>query len=370
MRNSVLEVCSYYMGSTLYQSLFDQFDYKKIDYDILYFCSRKTVIEREIPDNLIVSQSFHPWDRAVFHIKHNKVYKDIQNKIDFNKYYMTHAHSLVSNGYISMKIKEDYGIPYIVAVRNTDLFTFLRLYPFVRNTARKILNEAEKVIFLSPTYRDLTVNKYVKVEDREKILEKSIILPNGIDQYYLDNGQIREKNSINDVNLIYVGRVDDLNKNVITTIKACKKLIKEGYNVNLTLVGRLKNSIFKRIVENNKFISHISETDKYGVREALNKNDIFVMPSKKETFGLVYVEAMSQGLPVVYTKGQGFDGQFPEGHVGYHVWYKDADGIVDRIKDILKDYNNMSINASKSAKKFNWKDISKEYIEIYNNIKE
>lgn len=93
------------------------------------------------------------------------------------------------------------------------------------------------------------------------------------------------------------------------------------------------------------------------------------MPSKKETFGLVYVEAMSQGLPVIYSKGQGFDGQFPEGYVGYHVKYNDVDEIVKKIKEILKNYNNMSINAAKSAKKFNWKDISKEYIEIYNNIR-
>lgn len=236
MRNSVLEVCSYYMGSTLYQNLFDQFDNEKIEHDILYFCSSKTVIEREIPNNLIVSQSFKPLDRVAFHVKHKKVYKDIQNKVDFNKYYMTHAHSLVSNGYISMRIKEDYGIPYIVAVRNTDLFTFLRLYPFVRNTAKRILNEAEKVIFLSPTYRDLTVNKHVNKVDRDNILEKSIILPNGIDQYYLDNGQIKEKSNMQDANLIYVGRVDDLNKNVITTIKACKELIKQGYNIKLTLV--------------------------------------------------------------------------------------------------------------------------------------
>lgn len=40
------------------------------------------------------------------------------------------------------------------------------------------------------------------------------------------------------------------------------------------------------------------------------------MPSHKETFGLVYAEAMSQGLPIIYTKNQGFDGQFPDGYVG------------------------------------------------------
>ena len=43
------------------------------------------------------------------------------------------------------------------------------------------------------------------------------------------------------------------------------------------------------------------------------------MPSRYETFGLVYGEAMSQGLPIIYSKGQGVDGYFKEGTVGYGV---------------------------------------------------
>lgn len=48
------------------------------------------------------------------------------------------------------------------------------------------------------------------------------------------------------------------------------------------------------------------------LREAFSISDIFVMPSKPETFGLVYVEALSQGLPILYAKGEGFDGYFDE----------------------------------------------------------
>ena len=40
----------------------------------------------------------------------------------------------------------------------------------------------------------------------------------------------------------------------------------------------------------------------------------FCLPSHAETFGLVYVEAMSQGLPIIY-EGQGFDKQFQDGEV-------------------------------------------------------
>ena len=93
------------------------------------------------------------------------------------------------------------------------------------------------------------------------------------------------------------------------------------------------------------------------------------MPSKRETFGLVYVEAMSQGLPVIYTKGQGFDTQFKEGEVGYHVQYNDAEEIAETILKIAKNYKKMSENAIKKSEEFNWEDISKIYIENYNQIR-
>lgn len=42
------------------------------------------------------------------------------------------------------------------------------------------------------------------------------------------------------------------------------------------------------------------------------ESDIFVMVSHSETFGLVYIEALSQGLPILYTRGQGIDGTLKE----------------------------------------------------------
>ena len=51
----------------------------------------------------------------------------------------------------------------------------------------------------------------------------------------------------------------------------------------------------------SEFVSYLPETnDKNKLLEHYRSCDIFIMPSKTETFGLVYVEAMSQGLPCLY----------------------------------------------------------------------
>ena len=77
------------------------------------------------------------------------------------------------------------------------------------------------------------------------------------------------------------------------------------------------------------------------------------MPSKTETFGLVYAEAMSQGLPVIYTRGQGFDGQFEEGEVGYSVDCKDKKEISMKIIDIINNYDVISRNAINLVDRYN-----------------
>lgn len=98
------------------------------------------------------------------------------------------------------------------------------------------------------------------------------------------------------------------------------------------------------------------------------KADIFVMPSLTETFGLVYAEALSQGLPVIYTYGQGFDGQFEEGDVGYAVNPHDYNDICEKIISVLENYDAISKRCTTNSVKFDWGIIVKDYINLYKSI--
>jgi glycosyltransferase involved in cell wall biosynthesis len=80
------------------------------------------------------------------------------------------------------------------------------------------------------------------------------------------------------------------------------------------------------------------------------------------------VEAMSQGLPVIYSKGQGFDCQFDEGLVGYHVDAYDAQSVADGIEKVIKNFGTISKNTISSARIFNWQEITNRYAKIYSSI--
>jgi glycosyltransferase involved in cell wall biosynthesis len=77
---------------------------------------------------------------------------------------------------------------------------------------------------------------------------------------------------------------------------------------------------------------------------------------------------MSQGLPVIYTKGQGFDGQFEEGTVGYHVDAKDPHDIAEKIKMAIDNYEQLSSNCLSSVGKFDWKRIAEQYESVYKDV--
>jgi len=74
---------------------------------------------------------------------------------------------------------------------------------------------------------------------------------------------------------------------------------------------------------------------------------------------------MTQGLPVIYSKGQGFDSQFEEGTVRIHVESRNAKEIADRIDDIMINYQTISGNCVRLSDRFNWSEIAREYQRLY-----
>jgi glycosyltransferase involved in cell wall biosynthesis len=312
-----------------------------------------------------ISLNHNRYDRYFFHIKHFKILKDIVRQYDIREFDILHAHSLFSNGYIAYKLYKRYGIPYIVAVRNTDVNVFFKYMLHLRKLGIKVLHNAKLVVFLSSKYREHTIVSYVPSNLQKEISDKSVILPNGVDRFWLNNKFNGSRNiKKNEIKIIYAGLISR-NKNISTTVKACEILRSAGYNVKFTIVGRAEDKKEFRLIKLHDFINYIDQQPKENLLNLYRLNDIFVMPSIAETFGLVYVEAMSQGLPLIYTKGQGFDGYFEDGTVGYSVNCMNAWEISKRIIDIIENYKSISKNCLIFCNNFDWNIIAGKYKDIY-----
>ena len=87
------------------------------------------------------------------------------------------------------------------------------------------------------------------------------------------------------------------------------------------------------------------------------------MVSHKETFGLVYIEALSQGLPILATCKQGIDGYF-DSKIGEFVNSRSIDEIVSGIDTIFSNYNEYEIPSDLIKYNFDWDSIANHYYSI------
>ena len=376
MSMNVLHIIGDYPFQSLYYQLLRHFSEGKKIKHMVYVpleYGRKFSRKYDISTsnmNVMYSYDFSKLDRLLYHTKKRKILESIQSVVKIEDIGCIHAHTLFSTGGIAYDLKKKRGINYIVAVRNTDLNTFFKYMVHLRKFGIKILTSALKVVFMSPIYRDIIINKYVPDKIKSSIFDKSVVVPNGIADFWHRNRYYRIDINLKDICLLYIGEISR-NKNIETTIRVAQCLRKRGLNTRLTIVGSGPDTprIRRIIGKNCDYIELHNWTDSQEKLISFYRSGhVFVMPSFNETFGLVYIEALSQGLPLIYTRGQGIDGYFPQGYVGYACNPVDIQEIADRIECIIGEYLKISKRCTDSTGDFSWNKIASQYETIYEEL--
>ncbi len=373
----VLHLISQYTVSPVYRELVGKIAQNDEIYQEIYIPmkSDKFINKYKLencPDSVKYnfSVSYNKIDRILYYTRIKKELKDLEQKINIKKIDYVHAHTLFADGGLAYNLKKKYGIHYIIAVRNTDIKGYLKKMPHCKLYLNRIIENADQVIFISPTMKK-ELEQHLTLKMKEILNQKTRIKPNGIMEYWHKNVNEDKKTLTNSkkLNFIQVSELDK-NKNLYASIHVIQMLNKNGIDAKLTVVGEgREEEKYKKIVKEKQleskvfFKGYIKNKDQ--LKELYRTNDIFIMLSKQETFGLVYVEAMSQGLPIIYTKGTGIDGYFNEEQVGHSLDLKQIDNIVKIIRNIVENYSKMSRECIKQSKKFQWEIIAKEYIQLY-----
>lgn len=369
----ILHITNDYSGSTVYKNMIKELDNLQVP-QIIYNPIKdenrigKNQISLEVKESKIIySHILNKYtDRILYKRKINKIVKDIEEKVDLSTITFIHAHTWYSDGGVAYILSKRYNIPYIVAIRNTDLNLFFKYFIHERNFSKKILKNAEKIITISEVYKKRVLESGKLTSLKSHLLDKLVVIPNGVDSFWIDNHISNRNNNIsNEFKVLYIGKFDS-GKNVLNLVKAIKA-INQKHKIILTLVGgggKEETAILKEI-ENIPTLQFIGKVfDKNRLLEIYRNNDLFLMPSKAETFGLVYVEAMLQGLPILYTKNEGIDG-FYEENIGEKVISTDMEEIQIKLLKLIENYKQYYIPTSKLVISHNWKNIAKKYKELY-----
>jgi len=235
---------------------------------------------------------------------------------NLSKFDVIHVHSCMSfQGFLTSIFAKRNRVPYILqahgSVPKSQQHILKSIYD--RLFSFRMLRNASKVIALSQTeaqqYKDIGVPE-----------EKIAIIPNGINMSEYNDlprkGSFKKKFSINDDEkiVLYLGRIHRI-KGIDILIEAFADVIEKLRDVKLVVVGpddgyldEVERLIKALQIENNVLmLGPLYGKDKL---KAYIDADVYVLPSRYETFPMSVLEAVACGSPVILTENCGVAGYF------------------------------------------------------------
>jgi len=211
------------------------------------------------------------------------------------------------------------------------------------------------------------------------VAESIIVIPNGVDlkmftpanrPLYRDRIRQRHGISCSDLVLMFAGG-DWERKGVSYTIEAFSLL--PLTDVKLLIVGSGDEKLYgqfaelKQVRERIVFVSHTSVLWEYYAA-----SDVFVLPTIYEPFGLVIIEAMASGLPVIVSRVAGAADFITDGVDGLLLSDPgDINDVAAKIELLLSNAElrkTMGECARETAGKLSWNCVAQKTIEVYNSV--
>lgn len=181
----------------------------------------------------------------------------------------------------------------------------------------------------------------------------------------------REFNLQNELKIIYTGGLGRGLKGFDLLIDSLSKV---RFQLQLTICGSIINhDILNKELNKLKnnirvFVHGFLETAR--LAEYFKENDVFILPSKFESFSIATIEAMGSSLVPVVTKSSGISEIIEDGVNGYLFDFNDPDSLAN----ILEQINNnrellvkIGSKAHHSVKNLSWYEVAKQYSNILSN---
>ncbi|GAH78168.1 unnamed protein product, partial [marine sediment metagenome] len=137
--------------------------------------------------------------------------------------------------------------------------------------------------------------------------------------------------------------------------------------------GREEDNLSRQIKDLNitNAVFMVGKLKKEKVAQLMATADVFVLPSKMESFGLTLLEASAAGLPVVCANAGGIPEVFRDGFNGLLYPPGDDDAMAKAIIRLLQDRElakKISTNAMETAGRFTWERTAEQTLQVYKEV--
>lgn len=309
-------------------------------------------------------------------------------------YDLIHSHYWMS-GIAAQTLKERWGVPVVQMFHTLGLMkNQIAQSPeelegdYRINGERAVISLADKIVAATPAEMSQLLTLYNA--DKKKI----IVIPPGVETsrfYPINADEAKEAIELTCKKrmLLFVGRIEPL-KGLQNLIRALSVIRGQGHCGRdcycLVVIGGDPDSSAENMSsEMRKIKSLCKELGMEDLVLFLGKRaqetlpyyysaaDMLIMPSYYESFGMVALEAMACGTPVVASDVGGLHYLVQDGKTGFVVPSGDPEALVDPLNKLMNDAElraKMGQQAAKYAMKYSWELITDDIIKVYNKLLE
>lgn len=266
---------------------------------------------------------------------------------------IVHSHHPFILGDTALRISNEYQIP-IVFTHHTRYEDYTHYVPMNSLVMKKFAIEltsgyvdlVDLVIAPSESIRQLLLSRKVKTPIE--------VVPTGVDYVRFSVGSridFRKKNNIKNDDFVigHVGRLAE-EKNLEFLMRCIIPFIKKTYNAKFLLIGKgpslnfIRNRFIDEKIENRLVYADVLDGQK--LVDAYHSMDVFVFSSKTETQGVVLIEAMAAGVPVVALSASGVNDVMIDEENGYVVLGENEDEFISKL-DLVYAHDDLTKKAFK-----------------------
>ncbi|MEA3489045.1 MAG: glycosyltransferase [Candidatus Omnitrophota bacterium] len=289
------------------------------------------------------------------------------------KYDIINTYFAIPSGPAGSFLSRISGIPNVLNILGGDIYdpskkTSPHRHAILRRTVRNVMINASKVVTESTNIANYAKTFYRPAKD-------ITVIPLGLPEPHFTQITREELFLRQDkLYLISIGRFIK-RKGFDFLIKATGLLRKQGNDIDLMLIGegperaaleKLSNKL--GVSDHITFLDSVSDEKKF---QYLAAADIYVLPSLHEGFGIVLLEAMYCGLPIVATNEGGQTDIVEDGENGLLVPPHDPAALADAIALLMKDPDqrqDMSSCNREYVKQYNISAVAARYLELFRGV--
>ncbi|MEU3688664.1 glycosyltransferase family 4 protein [Streptomyces narbonensis] len=218
----------------------------------------------------------------------------------------------------------------------------------------------------------IAVSEYARRTLVEHLGGDAVLIPNGVDVDFFARAE--PKKEWQGETLGFIGRIDEPRKGLPVLMRALPRILTERPGARLLVAGRGDEeeavaSLPAEMRSRVEFLGMVSDEDK---ARLLRSVDVYVAPNTGgESFGIILVEAMSAGAPVLAADLDAFAQVLDQGGAGELFANEDADALADAAIRLLGDETRraeLSARGSSHVRRFDWSTVGADILAVYETV--